>query len=117
MIGGGAAVLHPNHWLAQVGKEFLPAPVTGRIQINYHFLEYIFMDLLLLSPAVMDLGQGWYFSYPLLSQVMAELAFVKIPIGSMSSFEIRELITKWGKENLSIAQRTVNINGVIQDPN
>ena len=34
----------------------------------------------------------------------------------MSKVDIRKMITKWGKEHLTIAQRTVDINGVIQDP-
>ena len=116
MGGEGPAWIDPKHWLAEVGKDFLPAPVQGRIVISYHFLEWIFLDLLLLMQAAMDLGQGWFLSYPLLSQVMAELCFVKIPNVPMSKPQIRETITSWGKANLSIAQRTVPHIMIIQSP-
>ena len=116
MGGEGPAWIDPKHWLAEVGKDFLPAPVQGRIVISYHFLEWIFLDLLLLMQAAMDLGQGWFLSYPLLSQVMAELCFVKIPNVPMSKPQIRETITSWGKANLSIAQRTVPHAMIIQSP-
>ena len=116
MVGGGPASIHTDHWLAEVAKEHLPAPVQGRIGVTYHFLEWLFMDLLLFNQAVMDLGQGWSLTLPLLSQVMAELCFVQIPSGPLGKVEMRELITSWGKENLSILQRTVNLNGVMQDP-
>ena len=112
LVNGGPASIHTNHWLAQVGKEFLPAPVQGKIAVDYHFLEWIFLDLLLFTQAFMDMGQGWSLLFPLLSQLMAELAFVKLPTVPMNRWEIRSLITKWGKENLTIAQRTVDVNGV-----
>ena len=62
MVGGGPVAVSPNHWLADVAKEHLPAPAQGKIEITYHLLEWLFLDLLLLPKDVMDLGQGWSFS-------------------------------------------------------
>ena len=113
-VDWGPAYVHTGHWLAQVGKEFLPAAVGGKIAVDYHFLEWIFTDLLLFTKAFMELCQGWSILLPLLSQLQAELGFVKIPTVPMNENQIRELITSWGKENLSVAQRTVDVNGTAQ---
>ena len=42
MDEGGAAWLHPDHWLAAVGKDWLAPAVGGQIPIDYHLIEWLF---------------------------------------------------------------------------
>ena len=114
--GGVAAYIHPDHWLATVGKGWLPAAVGGQIAITGHKIEWLFLEAMILKDTVMAVGQGWFLSLPLVSQFMAELCWVKIPQGALGENATRELITAWAKANLTDAQRTVSIANIVQDP-
>ena len=116
MDEGGAAWIHPHHWLAEVGKNWLPAASGGQIKLNYHLIEYLFLDAFMFKEPAMAIGQGWSLKFPLVSQLMAELCWVKIPQNCLDKQETRELITKWAKENLTLTQRTVVPAGLLQDP-
>ena len=112
---GGAAWIHPHHWLAAVGKNWLPAASGGQIRLKNHLMEYLFTDAFMFKDSVMAIGQGWSLKFPLFSQLMAELCYVKIPQNELDIKETKELITDWAKENLTLAQRTVSIAGLMQE--
>jgi hypothetical protein len=114
MIGGGPVAISTDHWLAEVGKDWLPAPVNGRIIVDYHLLEWLFIEAFLLDNLVMALGQGWFLGLPLLSQFQAELCWVKIPADGLDKKKTRELITMWAKANLSDALRKVSPQHLVQ---
>ena len=113
---GGAAWIHPDHWLALVGKDWLPAAVGGQIAISGHKIEWLFMEALIFKDSVMALGQGWSLGLPLISQLQAELCYMKIPQNAMGEKETREFIKDFAKANLTVAQRTVTVAHLVQDP-
>ena len=115
MSGGGPAWIHSEHWLAKVGREWLPAAVGGKIAITGHKIEWLFLEALIFNNLAMALGQGWFFGLPLISQFMAELCWVNIPQGTLGEKETRELITTWAKEKLTTAIRTVTPADLVQD--
>ena len=64
MNGGGPVSIQADHWLAEVGAEWLPPQVGGKIELDNHLVEWLFLDGLMLKNAVMALGQGWFLRSP-----------------------------------------------------
>lgn len=116
MSEGGPAWIHSDHWLAKVGRDWLPAAVGGKIAMTSHKIEWLFLEGFILNNPVMALGQGWFLGLPLLSQFMAELCWVNIPQDALGEKETRELTTTWAKEKLTTALRTVTPVDLVQDP-